>query len=487
MSRDSNTTRHHVLWLRQDLRVADNTALHAACRDPEAAVTALYAVTPAQWQAHDVAGVRIDLELRQLRLLQADLAALAIPLVIIEAADYQALVPVLADWLRRHGVAELHGNRQYEVNEQSRDAALEAALGSDVRCCWHHDQCIIAPGRVLTADHRPYTVFTPFKRNWLAQLMTAPPPMLPIPARRRQQCATSTPVPAAVAGLASHVAPALAGQLWPAGEDAAHDRLHAFISDAGAHYDSQRDLPACNGTSTLSPYLAAGMLSPRQCLHAAWQQQAHGAGNGMATWISELCWRDFYKHILVHFPHVCRHQAFKRETDAIAWRHDEALFQAWCQGRTGFPIVDAAMRQLLATGWMHNRLRMITAMFLSKDLFIDWRWGERHFMRHLVDGDFAANNGGWQWSASTGNDAAPYFRIFNPLLQSRKFDPEGSFIRRFVPELAGLDGPDIHAPHAHGPSLLAADYPLPVIDHGRARDHAVAQFKALATATARTT
>ena len=203
----------------------------------------------------------------------------------------------------------------------------------------------------------------------------------------------------------------------------------------------------------------------------------------MDTWISELCWRDFYKHILLGFPHVCRHQAFKRETDKLPWSHNEANFQAWCEGRTGFPIVDAAMRQLNETGWMHNRLRMITAMFLTKDLFIDWRLGERYFMQHLIDGDLSANNGGWQWSASTGNDAAPYFRIFNPFLQSKKCDPDGEFIRRFVPELAHLDAKRIHEPHAKGVDVRLK-YPKPIVDHAFARLDTLAYFKALNAASA---
>ena len=200
---------------------------------------------------------------------------------------------------------------------------------------------------------------------------------------------------------------------------------------------------------------------------------------GLDTWIGELCWRDFYKHILVGFPHVCRHQAFKRETDAIAWRHDDALFRAWCEGRTGYPVVDAAMRQLLETGWMHNRLRMIVAMFLTKNLLIDWREGERFFMRHLIDGDLAANNGGWQWSSSTGTDSAPYFRIFNPLSQSQKFDPDGRFIRQWLPELVGLNKTNIHNPAGMGGLFGIADYSTPIVDLSKSRARALAAFKSL--------
>ena len=206
----------------------------------------------------------------------------------------------------------------------------------------------------------------------------------------------------------------------------------------------------------------------------------NGGAPGPATWISELIWREFYRHVLVGFPRVGMNRAFKPATERLPWRADEGRFRAWCEGRTGYPIVDAGMRQLAQTGWMHNRLRMIVAMFLSKDLFIDWRRGERHFMRHLVDGDLASNNGGWQWSASTGTDAAPNFRVFNPFAQSRKFDPDGEFIRRWVPELGGAD-----ARVLHDPALLACErraglaYVEPVCDHSVARQHVIAAFRTL--------
>lgn len=474
---------HKLVWLRQDLRCADNTALSAACTDPDAAVTALFCITPGQWQQHDVAGVRIDFERRHLKLLQQDLAALNIPLLIIVAETYAELPELIAQRCLLHSVTEVHGNRQYEINEGARDAAVASRLAADgIGCIWHEDQCIVAPGKVLTGDGRFYTVFTPFKRNWLTQLADRPVRLSAMPVKRRQVSAASDLVPEDWGGAVNHVDAATSSHLWPAGEQAAWERLNAFMDNDIGRYDRQRDFPAINGTSTLSPYLAAGILSARQCLVLAQQAASRGKGSstGVDVWISELCWRDFYKHILVGFPHVCRHQAFKRETDALPWRHDEALFQAWCEGRTGYPIVDAAMRQLRETGWMHNRLRMIVAMFLSKDMFIDWRWGERFFMQHLIDGDLSANNGGWQWAASTGNDAAPYFRIFNPSLQGPKFDPDGTFILQFVPELKGLSGKMLHEPHSKGMSPLFARYPRPVVDHAKARDYALAQFKALA-------
>lgn len=474
---------HTLIWLRQDLRCADNTALSAACAQPETAVTALYCITPGQWQQHDVAGVRIDFERRHLVLLQQDLAALNIPLLIIKTDTYHQLPMEITALCLRHGITHLHANRQYEIHEQQRDEAVASMLAaSGIPCSWHEDLCIVEPGTVLTGDGRFYTVFTPFKRNWLTQLANRPIRLHTQPAARKQRRVESDLLPENWGGNANHVDADTCKHLWPAGEKQAWERLQAFIESDVSRYDQQRDFPAINGTSTLSPYLAAGVLSARQCLVMAQQALSQGAASakGIDVWVSELCWRDFYKHILVGFPHICRHKAFKRETDTLAWRHDEALFQAWCDGRTGYPIVDAAMRQLKEIGWMHNRLRMIVAMFLTKDLFIDWRWGERHFMRHLIDGDLAANNGGWQWAASTGNDAAPYFRIFNPSLQGPKFDPDGVFIQRFIPELQGLSGKLLHEPHSKGMSPLFARYPRPIVDHAVAREHTLAQFKALA-------
>ena len=469
---------HHLVWLRQDLRCHDNTALLAACADPDAAVTAVYALTPGQWAEHDVAGVRIDFELRHLAVLKVDLETLGIPLRIIHAERFDDLPARMAELAQALQVTALHANRQYEVNELARDAAVAAAL--DVPCQWHEDQCILVPGKVLTGDGRFYTVFSPFKRNWLQQLGPAQRPR-GRPAPRKHQAATSDVIPATCPELPSHVGSEVCATLWPVGEQAAHERLSAFMVDDVVVYDSRRDFPAINGTSTLSPYLAAGILSSRQCLAAALQRQAAGVSSdkGLDNWISELCWRDFYKHIVVGFPHVCRHRAFKRETDAIVWSDNDEHFQAWCEGRTGVPIVDAAMRQLRETGWMHNRLRMVVAMFLTKDLFIDWRRGEAFFMRHLIDGDFSANNGGWQWSASTGNDAAPYFRIFNPVLQGQKFDPEGTFVRRFVPELDALPAKRIHEPYAKGQGALFVKYPRPIVDRSLVKDRVLAAFKGL--------
>ncbi len=266
-------------------------------------------------------------------------------------------------------------------------------------------------------------------------------------------------------------------------------RLAAFADGSDAaigRYDAARNRMDLEGTSQLSPYLRFGMVSARRAAVAARRAMDTpadpGARKGAETWYSELIWREFYMAILYHFPHVLE-QAFREQYRAIPWRNDEAEFAAWCAGRTGFPVVDAAMRQLAATGWMHNRARMIVASFLVKDLLIDWRWGERFFMQHLVDGDPAANNGGWQWTAGVGTDAAPYFRIFNPALQGARFDPDGAYVRRWVPELTPVPAKYIHEPEGMSPALQAElgvvigrDYPAPIVDHALARERTLAAY-----------
>jgi len=266
---------------------------------------------------------------------------------------------------------------------------------------------------------------------------------------------------------------------WPVGESYALSLLDQFIKDHVTDYKTARDFPAQSGTSQLSAYLNIGIISIRQCIQALLRQQ-HGdfliESEGQQTWLDELLWREFYQHILFDFPQVSKHQPFKASTQKITWNDDPSGLERWQQGRTGIPIVDAGMRQLLATGWMHNRVRMICAMFLSKNLLIDWRKGEQWFMQQLIDGDLAANNGGWQWCASTGTDAAPYFRIFNPISQSQKFDENGDYIRHWVPELAHLDAKTIHEPYAKN-AIKHLDYPRPMVDLKTSRAKAIEVFK----------
>jgi deoxyribodipyrimidine photo-lyase len=468
-----------LVWFRADLRTADNPALYDACRASTGGVVGVFVACPGQWRAHDWGAAKVDFVLRHVGVLAATLRGLNIPLHILTVDRFAGVPAALLELARAEQCDALAFNREYEVNELARDAAVTStatAAGLDVRS-WD-DQTVLAPEHVRTGDGGFYTVFSPFRRRWIAVYRQGP--VVPLPAPRRQ-AALRAGGPATLPEL-----PDFPGtghpDLWPAGETAAARRLDAFIRKRIAAYDRRRDFPADAATSELSPYLAAGVISARQCLAAALaanDERLDSGKAGVVAWISELIWREFYRHVLVGFPRVCRGRAFKTDTEALPWSADEEAFAAWQAGRTGVPLVDAGMRQLAATGWMHNRVRMVTAMYLSKDLFIDWRWGEAHFMRHLVDGDFASNNGGWQWSASTGTDAAPYFRIFNPVSQSRRFDREGDYIRRWVPELAGLDADRIHEPYARGADAGALDYPRPLVEHAVARQRVLAAFGAL--------
>lgn len=465
-------TRLH--WFRNDLRIHDNPALYAACEDPTKPVAAIYVRAPEQWRSHDWSERKCRLLDQQLLDLKSSLAGLNIPLLIFTVSDFDAQRNLLLTLCRELHADSLFFNEEYAVNERRRDQLLTQALQSTgVTVRRFRDQSILPVGSVLTKDDKPYSVFSPFKRNWQAQAQKLDLRPLPKPGARQM------PWPEIPASLKTDVPKAQADPLWPAGESRALDRLASFCDERVMRYHSDRDYPATDGTSALSPYLALGILSGRQCLAMALQAMSEtpSASHETSTWINELIWRDFYIHILYHNPSVSRHKAYRPETDQLQWRGEGPLFNAWCEARTGIPIVDAAMRQLLNTGWMHNRLRMVVAMFLTKNLFVDWRLGERFFMQHLVDGYLPANNGGWQWSASTGTDAAPYFRVFNPVSQSQKFDPMAKFIRQWMPEISGRDDKSIHQPLSN--PLPGIDYPTAIVDLKTSRKEAIENFKAL--------
>jgi len=469
----------HLTWLRSDLRINDNNALSAATeRGP---TIALWLVSPGQWQAHDDAACKVDFWLRNLRDLRQSLEGLNIPLLIRKIDTWDQAPQAVLEVCRQHQVASAHWNEEYGINEQRRDDATRALLEkSGIQAHSHLDQLFFRPGTILTRSGDYFQVFSQFKKTCLEHLHRSLPALAHRVKRQAPLHIPADPVPQHVDGFETPTR-ALRDH-WPAGEAEAQGRLSRFLDEAIDDYQLQRDLPAKPGTSQLSTYLAAGVISPRQCLHGALASnrgEFDSGSTGVQTWINELLWREFYKHILSGYPQVSRHRAFRAQTEALPWRDAPADLEAWEQGRTGFPIIDAAMRQLLDTGWMHNRLRMVVAMFLSKNLLIDWRKGERHFMRHLIDGDLAANNGGWQWSASTGTDAVPYFRIFNPISQSQRFDPQGHFIRHWLPELRDISEKNIHEPMKCRDLFANNLYHSPVVDLGSSRLRALEAFKAL--------
>ncbi|HXV77409.1 MAG TPA: deoxyribodipyrimidine photo-lyase [Candidatus Polarisedimenticolaceae bacterium] len=474
---------HGMVWFRSDLRLRDNTALDHACRRAER-VSAVFLTAPEQWREHDWGATKVDFVMRNVRELASSLAERGIALHLLAAPRFADAPAVLVELMREQGCGALFFNREHEVNERRRDRAVRVAVeawGAAVE--EYDDQTILAPDRVRTKTGGFYRVFGPYRRAWLEELdRGSRPTPRGLPAHPASPPVDRPRLPRQVAGYGPSPVPA---GLWPAGEREARRRLDAFVAGAIDRYHVDRDFPAVDGTSALSPYLAVGAVSARQCLAAASDANTgwvDGGRPGVAAWIGELVWREFYRHVLVGFPRVSKNRPFRSETDEIEWRDDDESFRRWAAGATGVPIVDAAMRQLHRTGWMHNRLRMVVAMYLTKHLLLDWRRGERHFMERLIDGDLANNNGGWQWSASTGCDAAPYFRIFNPVRQSRRFDPQGRFILRFCPELRDLSGNALH-----DPSILPAerrarlDYPPALVDHRSARARAIAAFHKLAS------
>ncbi|MCK0716127.1 deoxyribodipyrimidine photo-lyase [Chromohalobacter sarecensis] len=468
-----------LMWFRSDLRTLDNRALQAAAeRGP---VIAVFLTSLPQWQRHDHGANKVDFWLRGVAALREHLSGLNIPLLQRRIATYDEAPAALLELAREHGASALHFNREYPLNERRRDAAVESAFQAAGIATWGHtDAVAYAPGELLTGKGEPYSVFTPFAKAWHRQLASRRIALVEGPAPQTPLGIDADPPPSR--DLETLDDAPLDSSFWPAGQDEAGDRLERFLRFRGYHYKRQRDFPKLPGTSELSPYLSLGMISHRQCLHAVMSNnEGHLADGdaGLTAWANELIWREFYLHIAASFPDINRHRPFQSHTQALVWRDDDAGFQAWCEGRTGYPLVDAAMRQLVQRGWMHNRLRMVVAMFLSKHLLIDWRRGEAFFMRHLVDGDFASNNGGWQWAASTGTDAAPYFRIFNPTTQAERFDPEGRFIAEYLPELAELPLKSRFFPDAT--QRRQTGYADPIVDHKAARQRALDAFKSLTT------
>lgn len=470
-------------WFRRDLRVEDNAALHAACRRASDGVVGAFLICPSMWADHDDAPVKIDFWLRSLAELRASLERLNIPLLIRRVDDVGDIPDTLNDVANHASCDALYFNREHEVNEARRDRAVTRLFEKRGRTVHPaDDRCILPAGEVVTRTGGFYTVFTPFQNRCLEILSEEGWEARGRPKKQPQNDVESDEVPESVEGFESEIDP----RAWPAGEKAAAKRLRTFIEERASSYADQRDHPAIDATSALSPYLNAGVISPRTCLQAAVDaddgkirlgKQYKGKPTSLGKWISELLWRDFYIHITHNFPRVSMGLAFKPIDREIPWRDDDAGFRRWCEGRTGYPFVDAAMRQLNETGWMHNRARMVVAMFLTKDLLIDWRRGERYFMRHLIDGDLASNNGGWQWSASTGTDAAPYFRVYNPTTQAERYDPEGKYIHRWVPELRDVTPKEVFEPDRL-PGLLRSqlDYPERIVDHAKARERVLKAF-----------
>jgi len=433
-----------IWWIRRDLRLTDNPALQAALRTGW--VIPVFILDPF-FERHSAR--RRDFLYAGLHALDKELTKRKSYLVVRSGRPLE----VLRKLTQETDALKIYAEEDYTPYAHQRDAEISNELLLEL----HAGQTVHHPEFVKKKDGTPYTIYTPYSKRWKSLL--ADIDLLPAP-----QTINTPPD-----NFSEPLPEYKSNPLFPAGEIEAQRRLEQFTQLPITNYNNHRDRVDLDGTSSLSPYLRFGMISLRQAVHAARNAQLVTRNSqGAETWFNELIWREFYIQVLYHSPHAsCG--AFNPAFANIEWRNDESDFAAWKEGRTGMPIVDAAMRQLKETGWMHNRARMIVASFLVKDLLINWQWGEKWFMENLLDGDLAANNGGWQWTAGTGADAAPYFRIFNPILQGAKFDPHGDYVRKWVPELSGLNAKEIHAPWEK--NIKVDGYPeKPIVDHAVVKD-----------------
>ncbi|MFY2506789.1 deoxyribodipyrimidine photo-lyase [Vibrio pectenicida] len=464
-----------LVWLRRDLRADDNTALIEALSHGQP-VVCIYIATPETWKDHGLAPIQADLIFRRLQQLSQELAALNIELLYDEVPQFSDSASRVADVAKSLNADTVFVNREHEVNECQRDDGLASQLAAyhiGFQCC--EDKCIFAPGTIVNKQGSYFKVFTPFKNAYLVKLGQQSFEV------KKTQKGKPGPLPDVVRSLlfnqdSPFSYPRKDSKVWKVDSSSIIAELREFDAQHVDQYASDRDFPSISGTSRLSPYLAIGALSVRQCMARLMYGQTLPLSQGRAVWQSELIWREFYQH-LIHFEtKLSKGRCFLNWGERLTWHNDSQWIEAWKMGQTGYPIVDAAMRQLNNTGWMHNRLRMIVASFLIKDLHIDWRIGESYFINNLIDGDFAANNGGWQWCASTGCDGQPYFRIFNPITQGERFDPSGTFIRCWLPELTDIPDTYIHKPWAW-PDVRNVSYPDPIVDHKVEREVTLRLYK----------
>jgi deoxyribodipyrimidine photo-lyase len=465
-----------IVWFRRDLRLHDQPALTAACEECSEVIP-LFVFDEPVLRSHVFGSACVNFMLGCLHELATCLGNRGMSLHWRRGEPVEEVVQAAHDW--KADVVYL--NRDYEPEAIERDRAVQQRLAqTGVVVRTFKDQVVFEADEVRGATGKPMQRYSAYRTRWWAKWQATMPAPVPVPnafsAAKAPSLTTSRPLPSAIDLGYDPVTP------WiEPGERSAHQRLGWFLDGPIYQYADARNRPAIDGSSKLSPHLRFGTLTPRMAVHAALRalsKEGQVCRPSVLTWIDELIWREFFQQVLIAFPHVVKGPF--REVAAPAPREEAAerdrLFHAWCAGRTGYPIVDAGMRQLNQTGWMHNRVRMVVASFLIKDLRIHWQSGEQYFMRHLLDADVAANNGNWQWCASTGTDAMPGYRIFNPALQSKKFDPEGAYIREYIPELAKVPDKWIHEPHLMTPNeqvryrcRIGGDYPAAIVDHRQAR------------------
>jgi deoxyribodipyrimidine photo-lyase len=468
-----------LVWFRRDLRNYDHAALYYALKHSNQVYCAFVFDTEILDKLTDKYDRRVEFIWESVRELKASLQNHGSDLIVLHGSA-KLEIPKLAHSLE---VEALFTNHDYEPSAINRDAHVAEQL-SNANIAFHHykDHVIFEKDEVLTMAGKPYGIFTPYKNMWLKTVNDFFLSPYPVDVYLKNFARLKAEFPNLKLPSIENLGfkrTNLSTMLLPTGMQGGLALFDDF-KDRMSHYKDLRDFPSVKGVSYLSVHLRFGTVSIRHLAREALQ----AANAGANTWLNELIWRDFYVQILHHNPRIAAGMAFKLEYESLKFPNDQKLFQAWCEGKTGYPLVDAAMRQLNTTGYMHNRLRMIAASFLVKDLLIDWRWGEHYFAEKLIDFDFSANNGGWQWAASTGCDAQPWFRIFNPVTQSERFDAQGKFIRKYVPELTNCNDKEIHAPWFIPPLrqhelniIIGKNYPAPIVDHASQRELALSLYK----------
>jgi deoxyribodipyrimidine photo-lyase len=456
----------HLVWFRTDLRIQDNPALYHAMHGAES-IVAVFIKSPGQDKLHDKGPRQLKFIDENLQILKNSLHKHSIELQILQCEFYSEIPDLLNNVIQQQRIGALFANRESGVNEDRRDTEVRDLI--EIPFYRLNGDCILVPGSVRTKKNEMFRVFTAFRNAWIKQFQALGFSL----AQVAELLSEETELESFTSSTS----------LWPAGEKAALERLYSFCEQHLLHYAEQRDFPAKDITSKLSPYLKIGVISSKQCLHAIESTLGHlplSKGEKGFAWVNELIWREFYRHLMDAFPDLAKNKCFKEKMNNLQWLDNEFFFQKWCEGKTGYPIIDAAMRCLNKTGWMHNRLRMIVASFLTKDLQIDWRRGEQYFMHNLIDADLASNNGGWQWAAGTGADSAPYFRIFNPTLQGEKFDQHGKYIKLWVEELRDVPEKYIHKPHLWFESQnIQSSYPQPIVDHKQSCKETLLRYQKL--------
>ena len=464
-----------LVWFRSDIRMDDNPALREACTN-YSEVHAIYLYSPKQLNAHNESNIKIDFLIQNLAVLANNLNKFNIPLTVLESDGFDNDSLLIKDISIKRQIDKVFWNNQIGEDEKARDLkTIEFLSKINIEYESFFDQVVYEPGTLKTGQGGPYSVFTPYKRKWIENF-----DMDFLDINFKYEVKKPSKISSNIESfnfqfIQNHTVDM---NQWRPGEDEAAARLNDFLKNKIIDYSKNRNDPIIDGTSRISPYLALGIISSKRCILEALKLnnfEFNSGHTGITKWIDEIVWREFYKNIMFCFPKVSKGQPFQDYSKLIKWRYVESEFNAWKEGMTGFPIVDAAMRQLQNEGWMHNRLRMVVAMFFTKNMLHDWRLGEAYFMQNLIDGDFASNNGGWQWSSSTGTDAAPYFRIFNPITQSTNFDKEGLFIKKYIPELKDLDKSVIHNPPKE--HRRYCKYPEPILDLKESRLRAIAAFK----------